>query len=77
MGLSLRRSNCEGVARAQWARRDRLMSRGKKTSERQFLSLTCLTITLTAGLILKEDKKPSLMGERQFGRHFRRQFGRG
>ena len=51
--------------------------RGAKFAARQFLSLTCLAITLTAGLILKEDKKTSLMGERQFGRHFRRQFGRG
>ena len=41
------------------------------------MSLTCLAITLTAGLILKDDKKASLVGERQFGRRFRRQFGRG
>ena len=34
-------------------------------------------ITLTAGVILKEEKWPSLVGERQFWRHFRRQFGRG
>ena len=39
--------------------------------------LTCLAITLTAGVILKEEKKPSPVGERQFGRHFRRRFGRG
>ena len=35
---------------------------GQKIAARQFLSLTCLAITLTAGLILKEDKKPSLVG---------------
>ena len=29
------------------------------------------------GVILKEEKKPSLVKERQFGRHFRRQFRRG
>ena len=51
--------------------------RGAKIAARQFLSLTCLAITLTTGLILKEGKKPSLVGERQFGRHFRRQFRRG
>ena len=51
--------------------------RGAKIAARQFLFLTCPAITLTAGLILKEDKKPSFVGERQFGRHFRRQFGRG
>ena len=39
------------------------------------MSLNCLTITLTTGVILKEDKKPSLVGERQFGRHFRRYLG--
>ena len=61
----------------QWARKDRLMSRGKNCRE-TILPLTCLAITPTAGLILKEDKKPSLVGgERQFGRHFSRQFGRG
>ena len=41
------------------------------------LSLNCLASTLTAGVILTEEKKPSLEGERQFRRHFRRQFGRG
>ena len=30
---------------------------------------------LTAGAILKEERKPSFVGERQFGRHFKRQFG--
>ena len=34
----------------------------------------CLSV---AGVILKEEKTPSFVGERQFGRHFRRQFGRG
>ena len=50
---------------------------GQKLPRDNFCLSTCLAITLTAGLILKEDKKPSLVGERQFGRHFRRQFGRG
>ena len=35
----------------------------------------CRAITLTAGSILKEEKKPSLVGERQFGRHLKRQLG--
>ena len=39
---------------------------GANMAARQFLPLTCLAITLTAGLILKEDKKPlSCGGERQ------------
>ena len=42
-----------------------------------FWSLNCLAVALTAGVILKEEKKSSLVGERQFGRHLRRQFGRG
>ena len=33
---------------SQWARRDRLMSRAK-IAARQFLSLTCLAVALTAG----------------------------
>ena len=41
------------------------------------MSLNCLVITLTAGVILKEEEMPSRVGERQFGRHFRRQYGRG
>ena len=32
---------------------------------------------LTTGTILKEEKMSSIVGERQFGRHFRRRFGRG
>ena len=42
---------------------------------RQLLPLSCRAITLTVGAILKEEKLPSLVGERQFGRHFERQFG--
>ena len=33
--------------------------------------------TLTAGAILEEERKTLSCGERQFGRHFKRQFGRG
>ena len=44
---------------------------------RQFLSPNCLAITLTAGVILKKEQMPSLVGERPFWRHFRRHFGRG
>ena len=32
----------------------------------------CRAITLTAGAILKEEKMSSIVGERQFGRHFLR-----
>ena len=48
----------------QWARRDILMSRDK-IAARQLLSLNCLVITLTAGVILKEEKMPSLVSEPQ------------
>ena len=51
--------------------------RGAKIAAGQFLSLNCLAVTLIAGVILKEEQMPSLVGERQFWRHFRRQFGRG
>ena len=51
--------------------------RGAKIAARQFLSLNCLAVTLTVGVILKEEKMPSLVGERHVWRHFRRQFGRG
>ena len=41
----------------------------------------CLSIVLELpspqGFILKEEKCPSLVGERQFGRYFRRQLGEG
>ena len=60
----------------QWAQRDTMMSRGKSCRE-TILSLNCLAVTITAGAILKEEKMPSLVGERQFWGHFRRQFGRG
>ena len=43
----------------------------------KILPLNCLAITLTAGVISKEEKMPSPVGERQFGSDFRRQFGRG
>ena len=55
------------------ARRDILMSRDKNCRKTIFF----VAITLTAGEIWKEEKTPSLMGEGQFGGHFRRQFGRG
>ena len=44
---------------------------------RHFLPLNCRAITLTTGAILKEEEMSSTVGERQFGRHFKRQFGRG
>ena len=37
----------------------------------------CRSIALTTGTILKEENMSSIVGERQFGRHFKRQFGRG
>ena len=39
------------------------------------LPLNCGAITLTAGVLLKQAKMSSLVGERQFRRHFERQFG--
>ena len=51
--------------------------REAKIAVRKFLPVTCRAITLTAGAILKEEKIPSLVEERQFGRYFKRQFGRG
>ena len=48
-----------------------------KIAARQFLPLNCRAITLTTGAILKEEKMSSIVGERQFGRHFKRQFGWG
>ena len=51
--------------------------RDAKIAARQFLPLNCRAITLTTGAILKEEKMSSTVGERQFGRHFKRQFGRG
>ena len=53
-----------------------LLSRDQ-IAARQFLSLNGRTITLSAGVIWKEEQTPSLVGKRQFGRHFRRQFRRG
>ena len=44
--------------------------REAKIAARQFLLLTYRAITLIAGVILKEEQIPSLLGERQFGRHF-------
>ena len=51
--------------------------RGTKIAARQFLPLNCLSITLIGGGNFEKGKMPALVGERQFGRHFRRQFGRG
>ena len=62
--------------RAQRARRGILMPRGKHCREK-LLPLNCCAITLTTGAILKEEKMSSIVGERQFRRHFKRQFGRG
>ena len=44
-----------------------LARRWAKIATRQFLSLNCLVVTVTAGVILKEEKLPSLVGERHFG----------
>ena len=52
------------------------MTRGNNCGE-TILSLSCLAVTLTAGVILQEEKMPCPVAERQFWRHFRRQFGRG
>ena len=41
------------------------------------MPLNCRATTLTAGAILKEEQMSSTVGERQFRRHFKRQFGRG
>ena len=71
---------CKGKRKSlasQWVRRDRLMSRGKKLPRDNFCLSLVSQLPSHAGLIVKEDKKPSLVGERQFGRHFMRQFGRG
>ena len=46
----------------QWARRDILSSRA-----RQFLSLNCLAITLTAGVIWKREKRPLLWSRDSLG----------
>ena len=44
---------------------------------RQLLPLNCLAVTLPTEAILKEERMSSRVGERPFGRHFKRQFGRG
>ena len=43
---------------------------GQKLPRDNFCLSLVSAITLTAGLILKEDKKPSLVGERQFWEAF-------
>ena len=53
------------------------MPRGKKKTARQFLPLSCRATTLTAGVSLKEEKKPSLVGERPFGGYLRDNLGEG
>ena len=40
--------------------------RGATIAARRFLSLNCLAVALTVGVILKEEKLPSLVSERQF-----------
>ena len=40
------------------------------------MSLSCLAVILTAGVILKEEKMPSVVGERQFWRYYRRHWAR-
>ena len=61
---------------SQWARRGILMSRNKKCRETAFVSQLSRNYPHCGGAFERE-KMPSLVGERQFGRHFRRQFGRG
>ena len=51
--------------------------RGTKIAERQLLSLSCLAITRTAGVVLKEEKCPLLWARDRLGDIFRRQFGEG
>ena len=59
----------------QFAEKDKEPSGPEETSgccetdiaTRQFLSLNCLAITLTAGVILSEEKMPSLVGESTLG----------
>ena len=64
------------LAVTQRARRGILMPRGKNCRE-TILPLNCRAITLATGAVLKEEKMSSIVGERQFGRHFKRQFERG
>ena len=52
------------------------MPRGKNCRETIFAAQLPPN-ALTAGAILKEETMSSIVGERQFGRHFKRQFGRG
>ena len=65
-----------GILETQWARRDILMSRVKNCHETLFVSQLSPNYP-RRGAILREASKPSLKGERQFGRHFKRLFGRG
>ena len=50
--------------------RDTLMSRGKNCRETIFVSRLSRKVTLTTGVILKEEKMPSLVVERQFWSQF-------
>ena len=49
--------------------------REAKNCRKTILPLNYRAIIVTAGATLKEEKKSSLAGEGQFGRHFKRQFG--
>ena len=57
----------------QWARKD-MMSRGENCRETSFVS-QLFRNDPHSGVNLERGKKPSLVGEGQFGRDFRRQFG--
>ena len=58
--------------------REAYKCREAKIAARHFLPLNCRALTLTAGAILKKEKKLSFsLEEGQFRRHFKRQFGRG
>ena len=53
---------------SQWALRDTLMSQDKYIAARQSFSFNCLAITtLTAGVILNEEKNPLLRGRDSLG----------
>ena len=61
---------------SQRARRGMLMPRGKNCRETIFAAQLPRNYPPHGGN-LKEEKMSSTVGERQFGRHFKRQFGRG
>ena len=61
----MRPNQPRGPGEASWCRE-------AKIAARQFLPLGCRAITLTTGAILKQEEMSSIVGERQFGRHFKR-----